>query len=287
MKDMRAKLLQMSKARVVGLSALLVLAIAVFFYSDSTDKAAEYPSLLQTGVKQAKLDIIDSFPGPSGLTGWVLSQAGQQSIAYTTKDGETLITGMLISKDGRNLSLEHENRFIPKPNLISLFKDLEQAAYIAEGELNAPKKVIYVFSDANCTYCHTVWKALQPFEKVGLQVRWLQVAILGPTSMSKAIEVMNASDQTKALGELAINHGKPWTEKIQHREENNPAIAQQIRNNTQLMLKFNIAATPGLVWQDQQGAIQVKVGMPRLAELPIITGLQAQATADPALLQYR
>ncbi|WP_348946483.1 thiol:disulfide interchange protein DsbG [Chitinibacter sp. FCG-7] len=287
MPNFNASPLLRSKSAIAGTSLLLLSIIGGDVYLNSADKEPQYPRVIQADVEQGMLEVVRSFPAPSGLTGWVLSQAGQHSIAYTTQDGETLLAGMLISEEGKNLSAEHEAQFVPKPDFTALYSTLEQSAYIAEGELENPKKIIYAFTDANCPYCHRVWKALQPYEKVGLQVRWLQVAILGPTSMTKAIEVMSAADKPAAFAQLALDHGKPWAAKAEYSAESQPEIAEQIRSHAQLMGQFNIAATPGMIWKDAQGKLQVKVGMPRLSELPAITGLAEQATTDPALLQYQ
>jgi thiol:disulfide interchange protein DsbG len=50
---------------------------------------------------------------------------------------------------------------------------------------------------------------------------------------------------------------------------------------------FGIAGTPGIVWRDKQGKIQVKSGMPRLSELAGMTGLPAQKEDDPELAKFK
>ena len=42
------------------------------------------------------------------------------------------------------------------------------------------------------------------------------------------------------------------------------------------MNKFGAPGTPLLVWKDVQGNVQINVGVPRLSELPVITGLPLQ-----------
>ena len=53
------------------------------------------------------------------------------------------------------------------------------------------------------------------------------------------------------------------------------------------MQRLGISGTPGVVWKDMQGKINVKGGMPRLGELPAITGLPEQKIDDPALAKFR
>ena len=69
------------------------------------------------------------------------------------------------------------------------------------------------------------------YEKVGLQVRWIPVATLGPTSMPKAIEIMAAADQVAAFRKMEENHGKPWTPSALSNEAAQPAVGAAIRKN--------------------------------------------------------
>ncbi len=65
------------------------------------------------------------------------------------------------------------------------------------------------------------------------------------------------------------------------------ALVAQLQANTQLMRKFGAPGTPALVWKDREGKVRFKVGVPRLSELPQITGLPAQPNADPDLARFR
>jgi thiol:disulfide interchange protein DsbG len=53
------------------------------------------------------------------------------------------------------------------------------------------------------------------------------------------------------------------------------------------MRKFGAPGTPALAWKDRDGKVRFKVGVPRLSELPQITGLPAQPNADPDLAKFR
>lgn len=239
------------------------------------------------GAVSAGVKVVKQFPAVSGLTGWVLSQDGKHSIVYTTADKKTLIAGVLIDERGQNLSSLHESAQVPQPDLTAAFRQLEKTAYIAEGGARKPKSVIYAFVDANCPYCHYMWQAVQPYEAAGLQVRWIPVATLGPTSMPKAIEVLAAADKVAAFRRMEENHGKPWTAAAGIDETSQPAIAAAIHKNGEVMNSFGIAGTPGVVWRDKQGKVRIKSGMPRLSELPEMTGLPQQRNANPALEKFK
>lgn len=233
----------------------------------------------------AGLKIVRQFPAASGLTGWVLAQGGNYSLVYTTADGKTLVAGVLVDGKGQNLSAQHEERYLPKPDFTAAYAQLEKAAFVAEGAAR-PRSVIYAFVDPNCPFCHLMWRAVQPYQAAGLQVRWIPVATLGPTSMPKSIAVLAAADKAAAFRRMEENHGKPWVDEGKT-EATHPAVAAAVRANGALMDRFGIGGTPGVVWRDTNGKVQVRSGMPRLSELPAITGLPEQKLSDPALDKFK
>jgi thiol:disulfide interchange protein DsbG len=248
--------------------------------------AQAYPKALDRAIG-AGVSVVKQFPAASGLTGWVLGQGGRYTVVYTTADGKTMLAGALIDEQGQNLAERYEEQYVPKPDFGAAYQQLEKSAYVAEGATKAPKNVIYIFVDANCPFCHLAWRAVQPYEAAGLQVRWIPVATLGPTSMPKAVEVFAASDKLAAFRKMEANHGKPWNASAASDPGTHAALAAAIDDNGKLMNAFGIAGTPGIVWRDRQGKVQVKGGMPRLSELPGITGLPEQKVDDPALARFR
>lgn len=263
----------------------LAMAIAAVTFASSAHAAQPVPPVLNAAVS-AGVKIVKQFPAPSGLTGWVLAQGGKHSIVYTTADKKTLIAGVLIDERGQNLSSVHEAAQVPQPDLSAAFARLEKSAYVAEGATTNPKSVIYAFVDANCPFCHYLWQAVQPYEAAGLQVRWIPVATLGPTSMPKAISVLAAKDKLAAFRKMEENHGKPWTAPAGVSEASHPAVAAAIQANGETMGAFGIGGTPGIVWRDKQGKVRVKSGMPRLSELPAMTGLSMQRNTNQALEKF-
>ncbi len=260
------------------------LAVASILVSLPGRSAEQYPKPIQ-GAIQAGVKVEKQFPAASGLTGWVLSREGQYSVVYTTPDHKTLLAGTLIGEDGRNLSAEYEDKHLPTPDRGALFGELEKSAYVIEGTRKNPKSVLYVFVDPNCPFCNYTWKALQPYEKAGLQVRWVLVGMLGPTSLPKAIEVLAAPDPGAAFRKMEENFGKPWS--ASRPTAPTSGTAENIQKNGTLMARFGVGGTPGLVWKDAKGTVNVKGGMPRLSELPGITGLPEQRIDDPSLARFR
>ncbi len=77
----------------------------------------------------------------------------------------TICAGAAVAADAKKTSRD----------LPALFATLEKTDAVTEGA-TSPKRILYVFFDANCFYCHLTWRALQAYEKAGLQVRWVPVA---------------------------------------------------------------------------------------------------------------
>lgn len=264
-------------------SIALTLAAAIIMPSALAAQAV--PKVLN-GAVNAGVKVVKQFPAASGLTGWVLSQGGKYSVVYTTADSKTLIAGALIDERGQNLSQLYETSHVPQPDLSAAFGELEKTSYIAEGGTGNAKSIIYAFVDANCPYCHYLWQAVQPYQTAGLQVRWVPVAMLGPTSMPKAVSILAAKDKVAAFRSMEENHGKPWTAPAGINATSHPALVAAIQKNGEVMDGFGIGGTPGIVWRDKQGKVRVKSGMPRLSELPGITGLPEQRNTNPGLEKF-
>lgn len=173
------------------------------------------------------------------------------------------------------------------PEYQTLYTQLAKTDAVQEGAKEA-KHVLYVFFDANCFYCHLTWKALQPYEKVGLQVRWVPVAYQQPSSAGRAAAIMQARDRVAALRENEVGYdAADLSGGIRPMDKIPEGLAAQLHANTMLMQRFGAPGTPALVWKDGDGTVRIKVGVPRLSELPQITRLPAQIINDPELERFR
>ncbi len=175
----------------------------------------------------------------------------------------------------------------PAPGeLPALYAALEKSDAVVEGAAS-PKRVLHVFFDANCWYCHLTWKALQPYEKAGLQVRWVPVAYQKESSTTKAAAIMQAKDRAAALRENELGYKADSYDGGIAPAKPTKALEAQLEANFKLMDDFGVSGTPGLAWRDAKGRVRVRTGMPRLSQLPAITGLPAQKHDDPELREFR
>ena len=172
-------------------------------------------------------------------------------------------------------------------DLPALYATLEKADAVVEGAKD-PKRVLYVFWDANCWYCHLTWKALQPYEKAGLQVRWVPVAYQKENSAALAAAVMGAKDRAAALRENETRYrAKSYDGGIKAAASVPAELAIELEDNMTLMGRFGMSGTPALVWKDASGKVQTHLGLPPLSKLPAITGLPEQRIDDPELAKFR
>lgn len=246
------------------------------------------PAPLEFVTRSANVKVTGSFDAGSGLRGWVVSGADEPTVVYTTADGKSLLVGQMFGPSGQNLTKEHVDRHVPKPDYRALFERLEKATHVVEGPRDRPKAVLYAFMDPNCIYCYFAQRALKPYVEAGLQIRWVQVAILGPTSTTRAAAILQAPNPSEALA--------------QHKQLYDPtkqgsgiAPATEVTERTRavldeglaLMREFGFRGTPAFVWRDAKGAIQTRAGMMKLDEIPAMTGMPAIANDDPQLARFR
>ena len=169
----------------------------------------------------------------------------------------------------------------------ALFAQLEKADAVVEGARD-PRHLLYVFFDANCYYCHLTWKALLPYEAVGLQVRWVPVAYQQASSVGRAAAIMGSPDRVAALRRNETGYDRAHFDgAIAPLAKVTPARKKSLEANTKLMRAFGAPGTPAVVWKDASGNVQFRAGVPRLSELPAMTGLPAQPNDDPELAQFR
>ncbi|ODC04570.1 hypothetical protein BFW38_14555 [Terasakiispira papahanaumokuakeensis] len=249
---------------------------------------ADYPEPIQHLINQG-LEVIRQFDVNDSLDGWVVSNKNEQEIiVYTTADGENLISGVVMDAQGQDLTQQHQREYLSKPS----WEDLAASHYITsepkaldEGDkIPESDQMIYVFFDPNCPYCHMAWKALQPYRAAGLTIRWIPVAYLKPDSRNKAAALLD-SDQPDAL--LSLNMTQFGTLPKALDGTMTDSSRDQLQDNMSLMQGLEINGTPGIVWQDRKGHLQVSTGMPRLEQFAQITGLPEQPQSDPDLARFR
>jgi|SRR5690625_120452 len=228
-------------------------------------QAGDYPDPVQAMVLQgARIEA--EFKAPGGLQGFAARFRGQPLTLYVTPDGEHLIVGSMLDGEGRNLSQQHLEQYLPEPSFDDHWAVLEKTHWVADGPDDA-RRVVYVFTDPNCPYCNAFWQAARPHIGPELQVRHLLVGLLSPTSMGKAAAILDADDPAAALEHHERHHREGGIEPL---AEIPRELQRQLSEHTSLMAELDAHGTPAIFYRDAEGRVRRVIGMPpedRLQEI--------------------
>jgi thiol:disulfide interchange protein DsbG len=219
--------------------------------------APHYPAPVQALVKQG-LVIKGPLRAPDGYTGYVGEYGGRPVPVYLLPDRQHAMVGTLFDATGKDLTQEPLEAATRPALDATTWARLDKAAWIAEGATR-PKRIVYVFTDTECPYCHKLWEATQPYLAAGdVQVRHVMVAVIAPQSAGRAAALLTAPDPRAAMAkhERAFGHSP-----VQPLKDVPAAAAGRIEANNALMDSLGISGTPATVYKDPQGKIRMAVGM--------------------------
>lgn len=230
---------------------------------------------LVTKITHGELTIVKSFDVGHGLTGHVLKAsagAAQEMIAYTNKDNSMLFIGNLINANGNNLTGAFTNKYITSKKAVKAYSQIGSAHYVVDGKDSAPHKT-YIFWDPNCSYCHLLYKEVEPLIAKGqLQVRWIPVAIR-PESSGKTANILHASNadavKMMAADEAKFNMSKEQGALKPLAKSNSASVKKaytETKDNTNLFIA-NFLGTPVMLYKNLQGQPQVIPGFVQGAQL--------------------
>lgn len=198
------------------------------------------------------------FQAQASLTAYTLRVDGRELMAYVMPDNKHILIGSLIDENGNNLTLAYLQKQRPPIVGNDIWKKLAGATWLAVGA-EKPKRIVYSFTDPNCPYCHEFWEAAKPFYEAGLQVRYIPVAILAPTSMTKAAAILDADDPVAAL---TLHEENRSSGGIEVDAEPSPEARSKLERNNKLMQELGAHATPATMYLDPEEEVQVTVGLP-------------------------
>ncbi len=195
---------------------------------------------------------------PPGFKGYVGDYRGRSLPIYLLPDGQHVVIGTLLDASGNDLT-RAPLQAAATPSLgAAAWAQLAKASWIAEGATH-PKRIVYVFTDTECPYCHKLWAATQPLLAGGdVQVRHVMVAVIAPQSRSRAAAILDAANPQAALQQHERSFGHSTLAPL----PNVPAAtARRIDANNALMEKLGIEGTPATIYKDAAGQIRMLQGM--------------------------
>ena len=253
-------------------SALLALALvgtASCSHAAEPGSGEPRPRVIET-VESHGLEVLGEFDAPGGLRGFASLAGGQQPVAvYVTPDGDHAMVGTLINADGEDVGQPHLQRLVAKPMTERIWAQLEDSHWVADGPDDAAR-VVYTFSDPNCPYCNRFWEAARPWVEAGkVQLRHVMVGVIRPDSLNKAAAIL-AAPSPEAM--LARNERDFSRGGIQGVATVPQRARTQLDANQRLMHELGFQGTPGILFQDADGVIQRRAGMPAPGDLPNVMG---------------
>ncbi|MGH8053973.1 MAG: thiol:disulfide interchange protein DsbG [Stenotrophomonas sp.] len=229
---------------------------------------ANEPAVVKT-LRSQGVEFMGTFETPIGLTGYA-GVAGQRPLAvYVSKDGQYAVVGTLVNAKGEDASADKLKELVSGPMGAQAWTKVEASHWVADGKADAPR-IIYAFSDPNCPYCNHFWQAAQPWVESGkVQIREILVGVIREDSANKAAAILGAKSPEAALLENERNFAKGGIKPL----ATVPVEVQaQLRANEALMLELGFQGTPGILFKDADGTVQMRSGMPQGNDLQTVLG---------------
>lgn len=252
-----------------GLRAVLVAGGVLLLFLTAPWAQAHGPSArTQQLFARMGVHIVRRFQTGVGVEGYVIQSGMHRAVVYTTGGGRGILFGRLISAQGKDLTGYFIDRYLVRGGV---WKRLATMPWIAEGAVH-PRIIVYAMVDPNCIYCHHLWQWVQPYFKDGLQVRYLMVAVLAPSSLGKAARVLQSRNPEHAYNQMEETFSRGGLPPLA-RNQIDAATFAKIRSATLLFSWLGFHGTPGIIVQGHHGGLHLTSGVPPQADLPGLLGL--------------
>jgi thiol:disulfide interchange protein DsbG len=182
-------------------------------------------------------------------------------VIFADKNGQYLIVGTVVNADGQNLSDQYTQQYVNVGVAKAAYADLGNTVWFSEGSDKAPHKA-YIIIDPNCIYCHLLYQEIEPMiQQNQVQVRWVPVGFLRPTSLGKAAKLLYSKDPITVLAQNENNFDTqsesggiaPLAQNSNDAKVN--AAFQKIQANTDFFNKYGQAfiGTPVILYKTADG----------------------------------
>jgi thiol:disulfide interchange protein DsbG len=221
-------------------------------------------TLLINKITQGRVHVVSHFNALANLEGFVVSPKGAHgglSIVYADKAGKYLVSGSVISPEGKNISQENFAKYIQPKQAVSAFKTIGKTSWFLQGSAKAPHQ-FYVIADPNCLFCHRLYSAMQPYIKSGqLAVRWIVIGIIKPSSRGKALTILGSKSPVAALVQNEKNFNEATEEgSISATQKASLEATAALQKNTAFALNNHFNATPVVLYKTEHGIKRMNMG---------------------------
>lgn len=225
--------------------------------------------LVVKNLEQHGVQIVGEFDTPGGLRAFA-GIAQQQPLAiYLTPDGENVIIGTMMDDKGKDVTHAALTEATLSSWTAATWDALSKSHWVGDGNDDA-SHIIYMFTDPNCPFCHKFWEQARPWVQEGkVQIRHILVGMLTHSSPGKAAAILLADDPSQALH---AHEAAGPDDGIEPLSDIPDEITEKLAQNADLMKLMQIQGTPGILYFDQNGALQIQRGAPLDQDLELILG---------------
>lgn len=220
-------------------------------------------------LEQQGFEVFGEFDAPGGLRGFAGASGDGPVALYVTPDGQHAVVGALVNSKGEDMSAAVLERLVARPMSQRTWEQLERSHWVVDGDPKAAR-VVYVFTDPNCPYCHRFWEASRRWVQSGkVQVRHILVGVIRPDSANKAAAILTAKSPSEALTRNEQRQAEGGIEGV----AKIPAEAQaKLDANERLMRDLGFQGTPGILFRDETGLLHSRSGMPAPEDMRTVLG---------------
>lgn len=232
-------------------------------HAQSSDRPPAVKALEAQG-----LTVMQEFKVGGGLRAFAAAAEDRPVAVYVTSDGKAII-GTRVDAKGEPVDEATLQSLVARPMGDKAWAQLESASWVRDGKSTAPR-IIYVFTDANCPYCHRFWEASRPWVDAGkVQLRHILVGVIKEDSPAKAAAILTAQNPSAALMENERGQSEGGIAPAKSIPDN---VRKTLDQNQMLMVSMGFRGTPGIVVRDGSGAVKKYNGMPQQNALLEVLG---------------
>jgi thiol:disulfide interchange protein DsbG len=149
-----------------------------------------------------------------------------------------------------------------------MLTNIDQATWIEEGK---SAHIIYVFFDPNCPYCHRIYTNTRDWVKHNkVQMRWIPVGVLTPTSRGKALTLLDSKDPLKLFHHGEDNFVGGEGSAIDEALDGSGKSVKALDNNAKLLRLTGFDAVPSILFRSKKGDPILIEGAPPANKMKII-----------------
>ncbi|HEX6944775.1 MAG TPA: DsbC family protein [Casimicrobiaceae bacterium] len=218
--------------------AAATLSLAGLAGAQSADKAAPLPP----EAAAIKKTLEQKFPGAEirgiSKTNYMGLYEVQfdDRIVYTDAKAKYVVIGAIYDTDSKTNLTEERQRKLNRVNVATLPLDLAIKKVKGNGE-----RVMYVFSDADCPFCHKLEEEMKSVDNVTIYTFLYPIDTLHPDAARKSKIIWCAPDRQKAWDDFFATGALP---------DNKGDCDNPVAKTAELGAKFRVNATPTLVFAD-------------------------------------